>query len=167
MKSRISLMLLLATASLCLAPSAFAQTVEYLLVPTSATLAPTDEGMVVGTNGYSLTTTSCSATTDQYGNVITDLNFSGTAYETDLRLFQSGSHQPSNLSVYVMQQPLSRGTRLTGFTLLNNGEVCTENINGVPYQFQKYQAVTCTHCGRPTPPHQPARPTPSPFRHQH
>jgi hypothetical protein len=63
-------------------------------------------------------------------------HYSGTAYSSELKVEGSG-----RVSGFVMAHALKVGTELADFRPLEEGQTCTETIDGKIQVFRKYSAV--------------------------
>lgn len=62
-------------------------------------------------------------------------HYSGTAYSSELKLEGSGQ-----VSGFVMAHPIKAGGALSGFRVMEDGQTCTETIDGKIRVFKKYSA---------------------------
>jgi hypothetical protein len=72
---------------------------------------------------------------DYPGAGISSAHFSATAYRGQLLL--DGAGQPA---AYMMARPLRQGQQLFNFKLLENGQPCSEQIDGKTVMFRMYSA---------------------------
>lgn len=136
--------------------SAQAQPVKFLLVPVGQAPSPVNLGIEHASNSLAIYTNGCSLTVNAAGQEVLAPDFNGAAFGTMINIGHgsSAARGEASTTLYVMGDGLRHGARLTGFTLLDGGRPCTENVMGVKYTFRKYQASVCTDCG-PQPEHRP------------
>lgn len=130
-------LLMAAGAAPCLAA-----TTQFLLLPMKESVGPATRAVVIESpHRISFKALDC-ATTVNLGGVVTEItqpdsskNYTGTAYAGELKLESGGA-----VSGFVMNRPMPVGTRLSGFKVIEDGQTCSELIDGKPYVFKKYVA---------------------------
>lgn len=140
MKARIFMLAPLAFT--CITSTAPAANKEFLLLPMSAGIGNQSRAVVVeSSKPVTFKTIDCGnggnvGEPSEYASPLTDKDYTGTAYAGEIKVEGAGT-----LSGFVMAHQVKVGTRFSNFTLLNNGQTCSEMINGKPFVFRKYTAV--------------------------
>lgn len=126
-----------------LAPTLHAETTEYLLLPMRADFGPNTHAVVVEpAQVVSIKVDDCGITsrvgeTSELANFSPSKNHAGTAYTGEIKIDESGQVS----SGYVMSHAMNVGTQLSDFTILEDGQTCSEMVNGKFLVFKKYSAV--------------------------
>jgi hypothetical protein len=126
-----------------LAPILHAETTEYLLLPMRADLGPNTHAVVIEPlQVVSFKVDDCGITsrvgeTSELADFSPSKNHAGTVYTGEIKIEDSGQVS----SGYVMSHAMNVGTQLSNFTILEDGQTCSEMVNGKFLVFKKYSAV--------------------------
>jgi hypothetical protein len=126
-----------------LAPILHAETTEYLLLPVRADLGQNTHAVVIEPlQLVSFKVDDCGITSpvgesSELVNFSPSKNHAGTAYIGEIKIEDSGQES----SGYVMGHVMNVGTQLSNFTILEDGQTCSEMVNGKFLVFKKYSAA--------------------------